>query len=109
LGPALARFEEHGQQRLVAACRSLLGKAGAPVPRRRANSVVPLVLRERGVTERETEVLALLGEGLSNNEIASRLFLSPRTVERHIANLTAKTDLRTRTELVAFAARTGRG
>jgi DNA-binding CsgD family transcriptional regulator len=109
LGPALAQFEEHGQQRLVAACRSMLGKAGAPVPRRRANSGVPLVLRERGVTEREAEVLALLGDGLSNKEIASRLFLSPRTVERHIANLTAKTDLRTRSELVAFAARTGRG
>jgi DNA-binding CsgD family transcriptional regulator len=109
LVPALAQFEEHGQRKLVAACRSLLGKAGAPVPRRRAGSGVPLVLREHGVTEREAEVLALLGGGLSNNEIAGRLFLSPRTVERHIANLTAKTDLRTRTELVAFAARTGGG
>jgi DNA-binding CsgD family transcriptional regulator len=87
----------------------LLGKAGAPVPRRRAGSEVPLVLREHGVTAREADVLVLLGEGLGNNEIARRLFLSPRTVERHIANLTAKTDLRTRTELVAFAARIGAG
>jgi DNA-binding CsgD family transcriptional regulator len=51
------------------------------------------------------EVLALLGEGLPNKEIAERLYLSPRTVERHIANMTAKIGLRTRSELVAFAAR----
>jgi DNA-binding CsgD family transcriptional regulator/tetratricopeptide (TPR) repeat protein len=102
---AMPHFGEHGQDRLVAACRSLLGKAGAPVPRRGARANVPLALRERGVTEREAEVLDLLADGLSNKEIASRLYLSPRTVERHIANLTTKTDLRTRTELVAFAAR----
>ncbi len=105
LMPALAHFEEHGQDRLVAACRSLLGKAGAPIPRRGSRgSRVPLALRERGVTEREVEVLALLADGLGNKEIASRLFLSPRTVERHIANLKVRTDVNTRTELVAFAA-----
>ncbi len=109
LMPALAHFEEHGQHRLVSACRSLLGKAGAPIPRRGSTGpLVPLALRERGVTEREAEVLALLADGISNKEIASRLFLSPRTVERHIANLTVKTDVSTRTELVAFAARAGR-
>ena len=59
------------------------------------------------MTEREAEVLALLADGLGNKEIASRLFLSPRTVERHVANLTAKTDVSTRTELVAYAARAG--
>ena len=105
---ALTQFEEYQQERLMAACRSLLKKAGAPVPRRRAESRIPPQLRERGVTEREAEVLALLAEGLGNGEIAGRLFLSPRTVERHIANMTAKLDLRTRNELVAFAARTGR-
>lgn len=102
---AMPHFEEHSQDRLVAACRSLLAKAGAPVPRRGGRSNVPLALRELGVTEREADVLDLLADGLSNREIATRLYLSPRTVERHIANLTVKTDLRTRTELVAFAAR----
>lgn len=109
LREALVCFEEHGQERLVTACRSLLGKAGAPVPRRRQDSQVPAALRQIGVTEREHEVLTLLAEGLPNKEIAARLYLSPRTVERHIANMTVKTGLRTRSELVAFAARNAGG
>lgn len=109
LVPALAHFEDHGQDRLVAACRSLLGRAGVPIPRRGSGGArVPLALRELGVTEREAEVLVLLGEGLSNKEIAGRLYLSPRTVERHIANVSAKTDVRTRSELIAYAARAPR-
>jgi DNA-binding CsgD family transcriptional regulator/tetratricopeptide (TPR) repeat protein len=109
LREALVCFEEHGQERLVTACRSLLGKAGAPVPRRRQHSPVPAALRQIGITEREHEVLALLAEGLANKEIAGRLFMSPRTVERHIANITVRTGLRTRSELVAFAARNASG
>jgi DNA-binding CsgD family transcriptional regulator len=109
LREALVCFEEHGQERLVTACRSLLAKAGAPVPRRRQNSQVPTALRRIGVTEREQEVLTLLAEGLANKEVAARLFMSPRTVERHIANITVKAGLRTRSELVAFAARNADG
>jgi DNA-binding CsgD family transcriptional regulator/tetratricopeptide (TPR) repeat protein len=105
LRDALATFEGHAQERLVTACRSLLSKAGAPMPRRRKSERVPSGLREIGVTEREHEVLTLLAEGLANKEIAARLFMSPRTVERHIANVTVKVGLRTRAELVAFAAR----
>jgi DNA-binding NarL/FixJ family response regulator len=98
-------FEDRHQERLTAACRSLLRKAGAPVPRRAADSGIPAALREMGVTAREFEVLTLLADGLSNKEIAVRLYFSPRTVERHISNLTVKSGLRTRSELVAFAAR----
>jgi DNA-binding CsgD family transcriptional regulator len=105
LREALVVFEDHRQERLTAACRSLLRKAGAPVPRRSADSAIPAALRERGVTAREFEVLTLLADGLSNKEISVRLYFSPRTVERHIANLTAKSGLRTRSELIAFAAR----
>jgi DNA-binding CsgD family transcriptional regulator len=110
LREALVDFEERGQERLVTACRSLLAKAGAPVPRRRGeSSSVPGALRQIGVTEREHEVLTLLAEGLANKEIAGRLFMSPRTVERHIANITVKAGLRTRSELVAFAAKNAEG
>lgn len=105
LQEALPVFEAEGQDRLVSACRSLLRKAGAPLPRRRRDESVPGPLRERGVTRRELEVLTLLAEGLANKEIASRLYMSPRTVERHVANLTVKTGLGTRSELIAFAAR----
>lgn len=47
-------------------------------------------LRNLGLTEREAEVLALLSQGVSNGEIASRLSLSPWTVKRHLANIYAK-------------------
>jgi DNA-binding CsgD family transcriptional regulator len=105
LHEALPEFERRGQDRLAAATRSLLQKAGAPVPRRRADESLPPALREAGISRRELEVLNLLAEGLANREIADRLYLSPRTVERHIANMTAKTGLRTRSALIAFAAR----
>jgi DNA-binding NarL/FixJ family response regulator len=84
----------------------LLRKAGAPVPRRSPGTdEVPAALRGFNVTGRELEVLRLLGEGRSNREIAERLFMSHRTVERHVANLSVKTGVAGRTELVAFAAR----
>jgi DNA-binding NarL/FixJ family response regulator len=76
------------------------------VPRRRGSDPIPAPLGELGVTSREVEVLSLLAEGLSNQEIAARLYLSPRTVERHIANLTNKVGVERRSQLVAFAART---
>ena len=90
---------------MASACRSLLRKAGAPVPRRRGEEAAPGALRALAITDREMEVLRLLAEGLSNKEIAARLYLSPRTVERHIANLTAKAGVERRAQLVAFAAR----
>jgi DNA-binding NarL/FixJ family response regulator len=53
------------------------------------------------VTRRELDVLELVAEGLSNAQIAERLFLSPRTVETHVANLLAKLGAANRTELGA--------
>lgn len=107
LHEALVFFEECDQDRLVSACRSLLRKAGAPVPRRRSGTdAVPTSLRAVGVTAREVEVLRLLAEGLSNREIGAHLFLSPRTVERHVANLATKAGVERRSQLVAFAFRT---
>lgn len=103
---ALPVFEDFGHDHIAAACRSLLRRAGAPVPRRGKESAIPPGLRSLGVTRREAEVLTLLAEGLPNREIAERLYLSPRTVERHIANLTVKVGVRGRSELIAFAART---
>ena len=59
------------------------------------------------ITERETEVLTLIAEGLMNNDIAERLTISVRTVERHRENIMNKLDLHTRTDLVKFAIREG--
>ncbi|MFK0195075.1 response regulator [Kitasatospora sp. NPDC090308] len=60
-----------------------------------------------GLTQREAEVLALIAAGLSNAEIAGRLFVSPATVKTHINNLFAKTAVRDRAQAVAYAFKHG--
>ena len=104
LREAAAYFAERGDDRLAAACRGLLRRAGAPVPRSRAGSApLPGPLRALGVTGREADVLRLAARGLGNREIAEAMFLSPRTVEKHVASLLAKTGLR-RSQLAGYAA-----
>ncbi|TWF75098.1 regulatory LuxR family protein [Pseudonocardia hierapolitana] len=106
LADALAFFDPSGPPAVASACRSLLRQAGAPVPRRRRPAPdLPATMATVGVTPREAEVLAFLAEGRSTREIAARLYLSPKTVERHIANLAAKVGVGGRSELVAYAAR----
>lgn len=59
------------------------------------------------LTEREREILALLTSGLSNKEIAQKLYLSVRTVEVHLRNLYSKLGVRSRLEAVTQTARSG--
>ena len=62
--------------------------------------------RDQGLlSRREREVLRLLGEGLTNPEIAQRLYISPKTAEHHVGRIYGKLQLRTRTELAAYAVR----
>ncbi|HET9142934.1 AAA family ATPase [Actinophytocola sp.] len=90
------------------ACRVLLREAGAPVSQHREGSAgIPRALRELGVTVREFQVLRLLADRLSNKEIGRRLYLSPRTVEKHVASLFAKTGEPDRARLSDLAEKLG--
>ncbi|TRO59668.1 LuxR family transcriptional regulator [Streptomyces sp. IB201691-2A2] len=99
-------FHDRGTTRVSAACRAMLREAGSPVARRReGHDTIPQELRRAGVTAREYEVLRLLGRGLGNQEIAEQLFLSPRTVEKHLASLRNRTDQNGRAALITLARR----
>ena len=75
----------------------------APAPRSRGGTAVSPRLRASGITAREAEVLGLVAEGLTNVQVAERLFLSPRTVDTHVANLLAKAGVPSRTQLRVWA------
>jgi DNA-binding NarL/FixJ family response regulator len=72
------------------------GRACADHRLRLALPVTPL-------TTRETQILELIAAGMSNRAIAEALFLSPRTVERHVANIYLKLDVHSKAEATAYA------
>ncbi|MEW1929097.1 response regulator transcription factor [Streptomyces sp. NPDC088360] len=75
--------------------------AARPDPRPRARRTV------NGITDRECEVLTLVGRGLSNAEIAAELFITVATVKAHVARLFTKLDSRDRVQLVIIAYESG--
>ena len=63
--------------------------------------------RSAGLSERESEVLALLARGLTNREIAEAVFLSPETVKSYVAQIFSKLGVRNRVEATRFVNRSG--
>ena len=58
-----------------------------------------------GLTEQERKILALIAEGLTNRQIAERMFLAEKTVKNYVSHLLAKLGMERRTEAAVFAAR----
>ena len=96
---ALGSLTELGAARTADEAAALLRELGAP-GRAAPRTGEPL-------TKREQEVLALLGEGLSNPQIAERLVISPRTAEHHVRSVLRKLELSNRAEAAAYVARGG--
>ena len=63
--------------------------------------------RYDGLTDREREILVLIAEGMTNSQIADRLFISVKTVQTHRAHIMEKLDLHDRSLLVRYAVRKG--
>ena len=95
---ALACFEDLSAARDADAAAGFLREQGVKAARAGPKGVGVL-------TKRELEVLGFLGEGLSNPDIAERLFISRKTVEHHVASVLSKLDLRGRGEAAAYAVR----
>ena len=93
---ALTVFEDLGAGRDADAAAALLRELGVRAARRGPKNIGRL-------TKREQEVLGLVGEGLSNPEIAGRLFISRKTAEHHVARILAKLGVRSRAEAARLA------
>ena len=98
---ALNAFHQLGAGRDGDNTAALLREMGAPTP--------PGPRSEELLTAREQEVLALITAGLSNPEIAQRLFISRKTAAHHVSRVIGKLGLRNRSEVAAFGALLGRG
>ncbi len=96
-GQACSALERLGATRQAARARLLIHRISDQPAVEAASPVA-------GLSPREVEVLGLLAGGLSNQEIADRLVLSIRTVQRHVENIYAKTGARGRAAAAVFAA-----
>jgi DNA-binding NarL/FixJ family response regulator len=96
----LSVLDARVQAALVAAATS-----GAPAAASGAAVVPSLPAPPDGLTQREAEILALIAQGLTNPEIAARLFLSNHTVKTHISRIFAKTGSRDRVAAIGYARR----
>jgi DNA-binding CsgD family transcriptional regulator len=96
---ALAIFEKLGAHPAAEALRERMQAAGATIPRgpRAATRENPF-----GLTARQSEILALLAEGLTNTQIAARLHIAPKTVDHHVTAILTKLNVHSREEAAAL-------
>ncbi|MGH1548611.1 response regulator transcription factor [Leifsonia poae] len=104
LSPALAALSRRLQQVARDTERPTPQPVATPPTPAAASAIAPLAA---SLTRRELEVLGLLAQGLSNKEMAALLWLSDRTIERHITSLYRKIGVARRSEATAYALRHG--
>ena len=97
--------DSEGAGREIEAARDEFGKLGAEPDRKAAEALLRGLRRgvEGLLTPRQTEILQCVAEGLTNREIAQRLGLSERTVDRHVSDTLTRIDVPTRAAATAFA------
>jgi DNA-binding NarL/FixJ family response regulator len=100
----LSVLDARVQASLLAAATSAPPAAPARAPGRSSPAPLP-----DGLTQREAEILTLIAQGLTNPEIAGRLFLSNHTVKTHISRIFAKTGSRDRVAAIGYARRHNMG
>jgi DNA-binding NarL/FixJ family response regulator len=96
--------DEDSATRSLNAAASIFDRLGATLDSRSVHEMASSTgALPAGLTEREAEVLRLVVDGQSNREIAAALFLSERTVARHLSNIFTKIDVTSRTGAAAWA------
>jgi DNA-binding NarL/FixJ family response regulator len=98
---ALAIFDGLGARPAARRLREKMAKRGMKGLPRGARSSTKA--NPEGLTTREMNILALLGQGLSNAEIAKQLSISPKTVDHHVSAILAKMQVHSRLEATALA------
>jgi DNA-binding NarL/FixJ family response regulator len=80
---------------------SMIQEINKPVP------IDPEISKIESLTDREREVIALIGEGLKNKQVGERLFISETTVTHHLSSVFSKLEVSDRLELIIYAFRHG--
>lgn len=93
--------------RLLSEFAKLSGAGDKPVRPAVSGVKEPLLPAEAGLTERQTEVLRLVADGLTYKEVGVRLALSERTVRYHMAEIMARLHLEHRSQVIAYAGKLG--
>ncbi len=110
IGRACLELGDQDTARLeIDGAREAFSRLGAEPDARRAKALLSAPARHlpRGLTAREAELLALLATGRSNREIAAQLYISEKTVARHVSNILRKLEVSSRAAATAYALKHG--